>query len=410
MANNMVITTITTAMTKKTEQRNARHWKRGLFVASILGLVFLWIDFATMQARLLHAEQVRETFLNDPRPLLTDQQLDEIGNQLAKAPFDQKNFNRWLVTKSEKGAFSEQQQRESYAALANLGYRSSSAQLNLIEYYVRANDLNSAAERIDALLRLGYLIDLMTSMLAALENTPSGSEALTTRLSFFPAWSVGYLSNRELLQSPKALQNRLKTLKTIPTSVDIPKRIFVMAADRAVSLKQPQVAAEFQELYVQRSGHLDVPSGKTDLMAYANNSGANDESRFPFEWKLAQARGVNVKARSDKFLVFEIEWDGTGSPLLASRYIAGGSGARPSNYQLDLIKGDQNDLSTLSVRLKCANEQKTISIFTNMKILFSVPGTLPCVAPRLELFGVPKASNDDVDITVSLKKIVSNTF
>ncbi|GAA0731384.1 hypothetical protein [Sphingomonas japonica] len=91
-----------------------------------------------------------------------------------------------------------------FRAAALLGWRDVPTQLYWFSTALAANDVTTAAQRLDALLRTSTSTQLTEPLLATLEAIPAGREAVTARLALNPDWAASYVQSVSTLQNEQA--------------------------------------------------------------------------------------------------------------------------------------------------------------------------------------------------------------
>lgn len=91
-------------------------------------------------------------------------------------------------------SFAEDQQdaEDAFRVSAQRGWRDRLTQIYWYDAAMRANDIERAALRADALLRANPNLEGAAKLVAPLEATPEGRLALAHRLAEAPPWSAGY--------------------------------------------------------------------------------------------------------------------------------------------------------------------------------------------------------------------------
>lgn len=105
---------------------------------------------------------------------------------------------------------------QAFRVAARIGWRDTATQLYWFEAAFQAGDEEAAADRLDALLRTHRGLPQIDALLARLEASPEGRQALVRRMADRPAWLTGYLAPSGL--SPAALSTRATVLADLARS------------------------------------------------------------------------------------------------------------------------------------------------------------------------------------------------
>ena len=152
------------------------------------GLFFLFLAIsalAYLQAnaadRLAYPEALELTGPGGPAVSVPDGLHGNLVKLLAAEPLDQSLLNLLYAIEVRNGA-TEQRQLALVQSLGALGWRSTSAQRNLIIDALNKDEFGPAILRIDALLRRDQLREQIIPVLRQLEQDPSVVDALVDRL------------------------------------------------------------------------------------------------------------------------------------------------------------------------------------------------------------------------------------
>jgi len=236
--------------------------------------------------------------------------------------------------------------------LAQLSWRYTPAQQNLILRALVAGDAEDVMDRVDALLRRQRQPALAYTALAAMEAIPEVEETIVQKLAVQPAWRAGYLTVISPQSQPALLDARARTLAALlrtrggmtreemaPSLIALTASGRVEAAHRLWSMKNGE-----------RSGGENLVYDPDFKDAFAHAGGA--ELGIPFEWRLGRDLGYAAYAAADGVA---INWDRRGVPIFLTQTLPLQSGR---SYAL-LLQGEADSASLtqlLSPALLCGAE------------------------------------------------------
>lgn len=187
-----------------------------------------------------------------------------------------------IATGNDEDAFN------SFTVAGGRGWRNSFVQQYWLAAALDAGDVGVAAQRLDALLRLGVTAPLVTQALYLLETTPKGQTALARRLAANPAWAATYVGGMRDLDM-QALTNRLLVL--------------TQAADSGLSIECDSVAVaaagmfdkgEFARSAGIWKGMCAPNTHRATIVDGGFENGVNAPVGVPFEWEFLSAPGVEA--------------------------------------------------------------------------------------------------------------------
>ncbi len=203
--------------------------------------------------------------------------------------------------------------------LSALGWRDSSAQLNLILRSALAGDVAPVLDRADALLRRRKLLAPANQMLAAAEAVPAVTHLVAVRLAARPPWRSDYMVASAQSATPAFLAVRAATLGRLFAMGSPPSR-----REIAPVLSGLTAAGQGNDAYAlwsrfvgpRRAGMVvnDPDFRKAGQLAAAN------ETVLPFEWQLNADMGYGASPARDGAGI-EINWDGKGVPVFLSQAV-----------------------------------------------------------------------------------------
>lgn len=183
--------------------------------------------------------------------------------------------------------------QRAYTVAATGGWRDVGVQTYWMMAALSAGDDDVAAQRLDALLRIGNRDPQTIDGLTALESTPSGRDALVERLRLTPNWAQWYVRSLRDLHDA-ALESRLIVIaNAFHRGLRLDRRDVANAAT-ALRLNGEIEAAVW--LWRHLGGTKDVGLAIAD----GNFDTAPDgDSIGPFNWTLLENGAMSVRIDSD---------------------------------------------------------------------------------------------------------------
>jgi hypothetical protein len=175
-----------------------------------------------------------------------------------------------------------------YTVAANTGWRDAGVQTYWMMTALALGDVNIAAQRLDALLRVGNRDDQTLAGLAALEGTPAGRSALADRLALSPDWAPWYLQDAKNLDGD-SLKNRLAIIfAAARTGLKLDKDKIAQTSNALRAKGQIESAVWlWRHFGGDKNAGMAIVDGRFDNVADDSNAG-------PFEWALLETGGVDV--------------------------------------------------------------------------------------------------------------------
>jgi hypothetical protein len=291
------------------------------------------------------------TALPPELPGLTAGQREQIGQRLWRAPLNPRMFNL-LFADAVRGGNSEESVERLAGLLAQLGWRYTPAQQNLMLRAIIAGDASEVLDRVDGLLRRQRQPALAYTALSAMEAIPDVQDSVIQKLLVQPDWRGDYLSFISHESQPALLEARVRTMAALLRSRSGMSRQEM--APSLIALAATGKADAAHELWLTRQGE---GSGSENLVydpdfqeAYSHVGTA--ELGIPFEWRLGRDLGYAAYATADGLA---INWDRRGVPIFLTQVVPVQPGRR---YTL-LLQGEADSTSLrqlLSPSLLCGRQ------------------------------------------------------
>lgn len=315
--------------------------------------------------------------------------------RLARNPIDQRDFNLFYVL-NNKAEVSEGNAPPLSDVLGLLGWRTTTAQQNLIVHAIASNDFEAIIERADALLRRERLTDEVLFLLQQVEAEPAVRDYLITSLERDPPWRSQFLEYTPKLREPGNRQARYETFMAM-----FDRGVEVRRFELAVILNALSVEGALDQAWTLFNRYNEVSSDLAKAASQPRDFDAIRASKrrkffypFPFEWKANAQRGVGVStiegANSTKLL---LRWNGRGSPLLMSKFLRVESG---KSYAVKI--GGVSDIRQFAnyIRISFVCPGKTVVYDDYTRnidedlLIYTAPETIDCDFPKVEVRGRPR--------------------
>jgi|GEM_PF-3242210 len=286
--------------------------------------------------------------------------------------------------------------RRLITALADLGWRNTAAQQNLILQAVGEKDLDTIIRRTDGLMRRSVHVEPGLNMLQFVELYPKSQPILVERLGAQPTWRDRFFDQAIDLDNRALITARARTLLRIVTSKgELSRR------EAWLSLRTLGQAGLFEEAltisnYViskenqQKNREIADPDFK-QLGARLSRA----QPVLPFEWEIPKTRGVSVNThQSAAGNEVTLRWNGRGAPVLMQKL----TDIQPDTLAVLKIRGDTNAGSldqNIRVILKCG-DGSSVTFTPENKIsptidkLWQANGPTPCRFANLQILGRPR--------------------
>ncbi len=155
--------------------------------------------------------------------------------RLGAEPYDAEAFNLLYASEVRQGAGPDRR-AELAGVLAQLGWRNSSAQRNLIFEAVRRGDTQEAIRRADGLLRRNLLREPLLAALRQLEQDEAARDILAQRLARRPVWrgayfaDVSHLADARARAARRALFAHMQAMGDPPAPAELQRSLDAMSA------------------------------------------------------------------------------------------------------------------------------------------------------------------------------------
>lgn len=235
--------------------------------------------------------------------------LPDLQRQLLAAPIDQRMLNQFLTARNENGNWSDGE----IAALGQLGYRSSVAQLNLLTLAAQRGDWAEAIRRTDALLRRRQASNEVRALMFLAESTPSGRQQLVQSLSDWPEWADPYFVDSRFTRLEGGIAARMALFDLASEKGGpLPRRIAARSSTHIARAGNLEAAHQLFMQYEEDSSGLGLTD--PEFIKFAAVS-SQDEQPFPFDWNAIESEGARFRVRSvSDGVSATLRWDGRGNP------------------------------------------------------------------------------------------------
>lgn len=365
---------------------------------------FLVVQVIDIQRGLLLKGLPLRTVTERPNVDLPPRFEQRIVKTLLWSPLDQNLFNALYVYRKVSGQLTGRYESRMLRLIARQGWRSTSAQQNLMRAAAAELDVDEIVLRGDALLRREQLKDPVLQLLYQAEALPAGRRALLKSLRLAPAWRAKFFSDAAGIAGTSRLSIRAQTLNAMVDNGDMPSQ-----SESAFTLRrmvENRLSASAYDLWIKLTRKKPT-AGLTDsnfLEVARQRSGILP---YPFEWQMLNGRGFSsVAVESAESGEVELSWDGRGSPVFMEQTIKAPYGMHP-NLQLRALDADNNGLRQFAFTLECSEGQPVI--FRNegrenrpaRTVLLKPQSQLTCLYPIFRVRGQPNTLNRPVEVSIS---------
>ena len=289
-------------------------------------------------------------------------QLASAKRALSRQPLDQALLNAVFVSDVRNGT--TDLQRQAYVnALARMGWRHTPTQQNLLFEAAQRNDLQSALDHMDALLRRNQLDEQIMLLLSQLEADSVGRKLMAERLASDPGWRTRYFEFADPLANPEILEARLLLFDFMATKdmpVDpIEKRATAAALFNAG--RREDVANLARGLMsADRQDRLLFDPEFDQWLGYNIN---RRWETMPQDWRLTNRPGVTSQIVSEEWSSrLVLRWDGRGAPVMARTMTFLKQGEKP-RLEVSLSAGSElRGLDSLRFSLICTGIREVVFV------------------------------------------------
>jgi hypothetical protein len=273
------------------------------------------------------------------QPPLTNEQRAQIRGALWRSPLNQQLID-YLYVDAVRTAGSGAATLPLARLLAELGWRYTPAQQNLMLRAAIDERYVDVIDQADALLRRQQLTDQAMAMLMAMEAIPQVHHLVVDKLLGDPMWRFDYLLRIGPQSLPQVIDARFRTLRVLLRTPDSVSRAELAPALQALIANGRGHDAD--TLWTMKAGprlrNNVLRDGDFQMAAQL----AGEETRLPFEWQMNQNLGYSATPGGQGVI---INWDGRGVPTFMTQLVPVEPGRR---YTL-LIEGkaDTGTLQTL---------------------------------------------------------------
>lgn len=273
------------------------------------------------------------------QPPLTHRQRVHIRDALWRSPLDQQLVD-YLYVDAVRTAGGGAATLPLARLLADLGWRYTPAQQNLMLRAAVDGRYADVIDQADALLRRQKLTDQAMAILMAMEAIPQVHHLVVDRLLGDPMWSYDYLLRIGQQSLPQVIDARFRTLRVLLRTPDSVSRAELAPALQALIANGRGRDAD--TLWTMKAGPRPRDNVLRDGDFRMAAQLAGEETYIPFEWKMNQDLGYSADPGGQGAL---INWDGRGVPVFMVQLVPVESGRR---YTLSIKgKADTGKLQVL---------------------------------------------------------------
>lgn len=338
-------------------------------------------------------------------------QLAALSRALARQPYNQELLNRIYVNQVRNG-IDDARRQALVATLGKLGWRHTNTQQNLLVEAVRRDDVESAIDHLDALLRRDRLTEQIIPALMQIEAVPEGTGLVAERLDRDPAWRKDYflfggpLANPELLNARLRLFDYMATQNMQVNPVEMRTALFALwnagRKEEIATIARSQLSEEVQ------SRLIFDPNFDQWLGVSAEERGAP----APQDWRLTNQPGVSTQIISEDWnsrLV--LRWNGRGAPILARTMTFLIEGEKPE-LKVTVSAGHQlKSLEALRFTLICRGEREVLFArklaniaegpgFDRQSAYYVPEREFLCDYPELFIGGKPQLADRGISLSI----------
>lgn len=331
--------------------------------------------------------------------------LPDLRRQLLIAPIDQRMLNQFLTARDENGDWSD----EEIAALGQLGYRSSIAQLNLLTLAAKRGDWAEAIRRTDALLRRRQAINEVRALMFLAESTAPGRQQLVQSLSDWPEWAEPYFVDSRFTRLEGGIAARMALFDLASENgAKLPRRIAARSSTHMAQAGNFEAAHQLFMQYREDSSGLGLTDPEFIKSAAISSQG---EQPFPFDWNAIESEGARFRVRSvSDGVSATLRWDGRGNPKFFEKTVR--LDGRIPELRMVMPVGDiQTAVRILQLEWTCLTPDGNGPSVTergrpdaaNSALVFPAPILPDCEFAKLTLKGL--SSGIDTSYTIKVNQV-----
>lgn len=307
---------------------------------------------------------------------------DQVDIALTARPLNQRLVNVAMVRATDGSGV--EQVRPWISAVAQLGWRDTSALQNMLYVAAMRNDLAGIFDVTDAMLRRRQLTDQMIPILSTFEADPSSRDLFARRLVANPNWRGLYLSTTEHLLTPGQLAARYRLLRELqrrgsPITMS-------EAAQNIDAFERADLPVLGFGLWQMVHPGVTRPLGDTRFAAASEWSRLGQDNPVAYQWQISVGEGFRADAVVDAArATLDIDWNGRGVPVFAQQRTSGSTGS----YQLDIGVSPANvaDLAAFDFRLVCKDVKVSFRQIPQRPQRFVTERSVPCAYPMFQIAG-----------------------
>jgi hypothetical protein len=248
-------------------------------------------------------------------PPLSGAQRAELDRAMWHTPLDPKLFNSFFADQARRNQPVAAIERNA-GILAQLGWRYTPAQQNLILRAISAERLIEVVDRVDGLLRRQKQPALSYVILNTMEGIPQIHQRVVDKLLARPAWRSDYLSVIAPQSPPALLDARVRTIDRLLRAPGGMSRREI--APSLFALTASDRARDAHRLWMRRTGTGDARNLYDPRFREAFRLVGQDALNIPFEWRFTQDLGYSVQPTGQGIT---IDWDRRGVPAFLAQEI-----------------------------------------------------------------------------------------
>jgi hypothetical protein len=278
--------------------------------------------------------------------------------------------------------------------LKSMGWRNTPSLLNIMTAAALRNDLETAIDSIDALMRRGKARDQATALMNMVELDPQTRPLVLARLTENPGWRAEYLRNTDYLKTPQQLSVRADV------ALELSRRGLTLRRDEiapiALALLRANRSREAYRLWLhyRRQPPMLINDPELNWAFLARTADAGD---MPFEWYPHSGSGHWVEfARQNGDAVAVVHWNGSDEPDLLSQRLS----LTPGRYDLlvSIAAPSGRSRMELGFLLRCGTETvkfDEVVARTGAVTRLRADAPISCPDPTMVVAGRNRATSGD---------------
>ena len=292
----------------------------GVFLCFILLLAFYIAKKGLEKERLIEELLKKALVANlsqaDSPALPAPFSLKETRGFVATSPLHQPSLNiLYYLCAAERCDIDEE---KLVAALRELGWRSTPAVQNSLAAAVAKEDVKTALQDLDALLRRGQFTEQGIRSLQSIELIDEGRNRIVDLILDSPPWMDLYLRDRGFAETENGRSARLELLgQASARGASIGEEILISNSRSMVQFGDPDRAWDVFSSEIQKTLPSNHLAFDPDFESY-RNAIARGEPEWPFGWRLSESPGTSQTLGREGL---KFRWNGMGNPIFLAQRV-----------------------------------------------------------------------------------------